>query len=103
MFAVIPDDIKEKIANSGCGMEMSWEAFIYRVPLIIWPYQADQPYNATLMSRNHEVAFELFAVRTGNTGERVPYVFKDAPSDAPSFTPDGVKFARIQPSKIDSD
>ncbi|KIK61796.1 glycosyltransferase family 1 protein [Collybiopsis luxurians FD-317 M1] len=114
-FAVIPDNIKEQIANSGLGMEMEWspqevilshpatgwfithggwnsiqEAFIYRVPLIFWPYQADQPYNATLMSRNHKASFELLTVRTGESGMRLPYLYKDAPTP-PSFTPKGVK------------
>ncbi|KIK61794.1 glycosyltransferase family 1 protein [Collybiopsis luxurians FD-317 M1] len=114
-FAVVPDDIKEKIAKSGLGMEMEWspqeiilshpatgwfithggwngirEALIYRVPLIFWPYQADQPYNATLMSRNHKASFELLTVRTGENGMRLPYRYKDAPTP-PSFTPEGVK------------
>ncbi|KAE9394729.1 UDP-Glycosyltransferase/glycogen phosphorylase [Gymnopus androsaceus JB14] len=114
-FAVVPDEIKEKIAKSGCGMELGWspqetilshpatgwfithggwnyiqESFVHRVPLILWPIQADQPYNATIMSRNHKAAFELLMVRTGDDGVRLPYRYKDA-STPPSFTSEGVK------------
>lgn len=52
--------------------------------------QADQPYNATIMSRNHKAAFELLMVRTGDDGVRLPYRYKDA-STPPSFTSEGVK------------
>ncbi|KAJ3734947.1 hypothetical protein DFJ43DRAFT_1166217 [Lentinula guzmanii] len=56
------------------------------------PCQADQPYNATLMimSRNHQVGSELFSVRTGDNGVRLPYRYKDAPAP-PCFTTEEAK------------
>ncbi|KAJ3907121.1 hypothetical protein F5879DRAFT_1021111 [Lentinula edodes] len=47
---------------------------------------ADQPYNAILMSRNHQAAFELISVRTGDRGCAYP-----TNSKMPSFTPESAK------------
>lgn len=37
--------------------------FTYR---ICWPFHADQPINAVHLTENHDVAYELIEVRTGN-------------------------------------
>ncbi|THH23192.1 hypothetical protein EUX98_g7990 [Antrodiella citrinella] len=36
------------------------------VPMICWPFQADQPANTVNLTANHDVAYELFEVRSGN-------------------------------------
>ncbi|KAH7870647.1 uncharacterized protein C8R40DRAFT_1056377, partial [Lentinula edodes] len=68
------------------GWNSIQEVFFHRVPLILWPCQADQPYNAILMSRNHQAAFELISVRTGDRGCAYP-----TNSKMPSFTPESAK------------
>ncbi|KAK7437859.1 hypothetical protein VKT23_018296 [Stygiomarasmius scandens] len=73
------------------GWNSTLEAFVYRVPQILWPFAADQPYNSALMSQVHKAAFELINVRTGS-GAQLPYRFKDLPeSDQPKFTVKAVR------------
>ncbi|THU79707.1 UDP-Glycosyltransferase/glycogen phosphorylase [Dendrothele bispora CBS 962.96] len=74
------------------GWNSTQEAFVYRVPQILWPFAADQPYNSALMSQVHKAAFELINVRTGQYGTQLPYRFKDlAKSEQPKFTVDAVR------------
>lgn len=42
------------------------EAVASGVPTICWPFHADQPANAVNLTVNHDVAYELLEVRTGN-------------------------------------
>jgi len=42
------------------------EAVQSGVPLICWPFGADQPANAVNLTENHDAAYELLEVRTGN-------------------------------------
>ncbi|KAF5368678.1 hypothetical protein D9757_010226 [Collybiopsis confluens] len=108
-LARVPDEKKQMIAESGLGMEMSWspqekilshpatgwfithggwnstqEALAHRVPVIYWPFSADQPYNAARTCQL-DAGFELIEVRTGEVGTQKPYRFKDS-SHPPSFT-----------------
>ncbi|KAE9403762.1 UDP-Glycosyltransferase/glycogen phosphorylase, partial [Gymnopus androsaceus JB14] len=103
-FQQFPDEMKKKIADSGIAMEVNWapqefilahpatgwflthggwnsmqEAFMYRVPLIFWPFQADQPYNAMRMS-SLKAGFSLVEVRTGKNGTRKPYDCNELPA-----------------------
>ncbi|KAF9052531.1 hypothetical protein BDP27DRAFT_1304456 [Rhodocollybia butyracea] len=103
-FQQFPDDRKKQIAESGIAMELPWvpqelilshpvtgwfcthggwnsmqEAFIHRVPLIFWPFQGDQPYNALRMT-HIKAGFELVEVRTGVDGTRIPYKSKELPA-----------------------
>ncbi|KAK7437863.1 hypothetical protein VKT23_018300 [Stygiomarasmius scandens] len=74
------------------GWNSTQEAFLYRVPQIFWPYAADQPYNAALVSQVHKAGFELINIRTGQHGTRSPYRSRDLPeSEQPTFTVDAVK------------
>ncbi|KAE9403747.1 UDP-Glycosyltransferase/glycogen phosphorylase [Gymnopus androsaceus JB14] len=107
-FQQFPDEMKKKIADSGIAMEVSWapqelilahpvtgwflthggwnsiqEAFLYRVPLIFWPFQADQPYNAMRMSYL-KAGFALMEVRTGKDGTRKPYNCEKLPAFTPA-------------------
>ncbi|KAK7463073.1 hypothetical protein VKT23_007659 [Stygiomarasmius scandens] len=73
------------------GWNSTQEAFVYRVPQILWPFAGDQPYNSAFLSQVHKAAFELINVRTGS-GAQLPYRFKDLPeSERPKFTVDAVR------------
>ena len=41
------------------------EAIASHVPMILWPFRADQPMNAILMTDHHRCAYELLEVRSG--------------------------------------
>jgi hypothetical protein len=43
------------------------------------------------MSRVHKAGFELFNMRTGERGQRIPYVFEAANLPAPTFTLEAFK------------
>ncbi|KIK52850.1 glycosyltransferase family 1 protein [Collybiopsis luxurians FD-317 M1] len=102
-FAQLSDEMKQKIVESGIGMELPWspqelilahpvtgwflthggwnslqEALKYCVPLIFWPFQADQPYNALRLT-TLKAGFELIEVRTGELGTRIPHRCKELP------------------------
>ncbi|KAJ7454822.1 UDP-Glycosyltransferase/glycogen phosphorylase [Mycena latifolia] len=89
-FAKTSEELSEKIKNSGLGMLTKWspqqfilnhpatgwflthgghggitEALSSGVPLICWPFDADQPAAAKHLTLNLNVAFELMEVRTG--------------------------------------
>ncbi|KAJ3758933.1 hypothetical protein EV360DRAFT_42892 [Lentinula raphanica] len=110
-FVRLPNEVKEKIAASGIAMELSWspqemilthpvtgwflthggwnsvqEAFAFRVPMIFWPFHADQPYNAMRLM-TLKAGFELIEVRTGTIGARIPYDCEQLPA----FTPKSAK------------
>ncbi|KAE9403761.1 UDP-Glycosyltransferase/glycogen phosphorylase [Gymnopus androsaceus JB14] len=107
-FQKFPDEMKKKIADSGIAMEVDWapqelilahpvtgwflthggwnsiqEAFMSRVPLIFWPFQADQPYNAMRMSYL-KAGFALMEVRAGKDGTRKPYNCEELPAFTPA-------------------
>ncbi|KAL5522564.1 hypothetical protein ACEPAG_8581 [Sanghuangporus baumii] len=88
-FAVIPDEIKEKIKSCGFGYSSNWlpqvsilnhkvcgwmlthagqnsitEALSAGVPMICWPFDADQPVNAVYIASVLNAGYELFEVRT---------------------------------------
>jgi len=90
-FARLSEQQTEKIKSSGLGMLTAWspQDFILNhpatgwfvthggfnsvteslgsgIPLICWPFAADQPPAAAHATENLNVAFELFQVRTGN-------------------------------------
>ena len=87
----MPDQVKEKVAAYGKGLLSPWtpqqlildhpatgwfvahgghngltEAIASHVPMIFWPFHADQPMNAILMTDHHRCAYELLEVRTGD-------------------------------------
>ncbi|PPQ89305.1 hypothetical protein CVT25_000372 [Psilocybe cyanescens] len=92
-FANISDELILKINNSGIGLVSKWvpqqyilnhpatgwfithcghnsvmEGLGSGVPMICWPFEADQPAAAAHLSVNLKVAFELIEVRTGERG-----------------------------------
>ncbi|KAK7682538.1 hypothetical protein QCA50_014338 [Cerrena zonata] len=92
-FAVIPDEIQAKVKAYGKGFLSKWspqqtilahpatgwfvthggqnsvvEAITLGVPMICWPFDADQPTNSARLSGALNVAYELFEVRTDPHG-----------------------------------
>ncbi|PSR79623.1 hypothetical protein PHLCEN_2v6924 [Hermanssonia centrifuga] len=86
--AQVPDSVKEKVKASGLGLLSPWspqqailahsvtgwfvthcgfnsimESLSFGVPMICWPYQADQPQNSIHLTENLGVAYELMEVR----------------------------------------
>ncbi|KAF5328078.1 hypothetical protein D9619_013642 [Psilocybe cf. subviscida] len=51
-----------------CGLGGVTEALGAGVPMIAWPFMADQPHNAAHISENLNAAIELVEVRTGENG-----------------------------------
>ncbi|KAF5313261.1 hypothetical protein D9619_003741 [Psilocybe cf. subviscida] len=51
-----------------CGWGGVTEAIGAGVPMIAWPFLADQPHNAAHLSENLKIAIELTEVRTGDNG-----------------------------------
>ncbi|KAJ6577343.1 UDP-Glycosyltransferase/glycogen phosphorylase [Mycena capillaripes] len=89
-FAKISEELKHRAESSGIGMLTKWspqqfilnhpvmgwfithgghggimESLSSGVPLICWPFDADQPAAAKHLTQNLNVAFELVEVRTG--------------------------------------
>ncbi|KAJ3489171.1 hypothetical protein NLI96_g2320 [Meripilus lineatus] len=89
-FAVVPESVKENVTKYGLGLLSQWtpqqsilshpatgwfvthcgqngimEAITLEVPMICWPFSADQPSNAARLSDILNVAYELFEVRNG--------------------------------------
>ncbi|OCH84632.1 UDP-Glycosyltransferase/glycogen phosphorylase [Obba rivulosa] len=92
-LAVIPDAVRQKVEMYGLGLLSPWspqqtilahpatawfvthgghngviESISCGVPMICWPFIADQPINAVHLSDNLQVAYELIEVRTGERG-----------------------------------
>ncbi|KAI0633620.1 UDP-Glycosyltransferase/glycogen phosphorylase [Trametes polyzona] len=92
-LAAIPDDIKTKVEAYGKGCLSTWtpqqtilehpatgwfvchgghngviESISAGVPLILWPFYADQPLNAAHITDKLQVGYELIEVRTGASG-----------------------------------
>ncbi|KDR73136.1 hypothetical protein GALMADRAFT_722028 [Galerina marginata CBS 339.88] len=92
-FAKVSDQLAEKVKSSGCGMITQWapqqfilnhpatgwflthcghnsitESLAAGIPLIAWPFEADQPAAAAYLTENLNVAIELIEVRTGERG-----------------------------------
>ncbi|THH12091.1 hypothetical protein EW145_g231 [Phellinidium pouzarii] len=88
--AIIPEEMKAKVKASGLGFLAPWlpqeeilhhaacgwflthcgqnsvmEAFVEGVPLICWPFDADEPVNAANISVTLDVGYELMEVRNG--------------------------------------
>ncbi|KAH9476235.1 UDP-glycosyltransferase 74G1 [Psilocybe cubensis] len=93
MFASMSDNILQKIKDSDLGLISRWipqqyilshkatgwfithggqnsvmESLGCGIPLICWPFEADQPASAAVLSKNLQVAIELIEVRTGEKG-----------------------------------
>ncbi|PAV16812.1 UDP-Glycosyltransferase glycogen phosphorylase [Pyrrhoderma noxium] len=89
-FAVFPDETLERINSSGlaycskwmpqteilrheacgwfmthCGQNSATESLSAGVPMICCPFDADQPMNAASLTSTHDVAYELFELRSG--------------------------------------
>ncbi|KAF7789271.1 hypothetical protein EIP86_000212 [Pleurotus ostreatoroseus] len=111
-FAEVPEAVKEKVKRYGLGLLSPWspqqyilthpvvgwfvthcgfnsllESVSAGVPLICWPFSADQPANALHTVVNLDIAYELFEVRTGEHGLKP--VFRTG--TAPTGTLDAVK------------
>ncbi|KAJ7108400.1 UDP-Glycosyltransferase/glycogen phosphorylase [Mycena crocata] len=92
-FAVVSESLLDKISASGLGMATKWspqqfilshpatgwfmthgghggvtESLARGVPMICWPFNADQPQAAEHLSQTLRVAFHLIEVRTGLNG-----------------------------------
>lgn len=48
-----------------CVVTQSWQGLSSCEYRICWPFEADQPANSANLTINHNVAYELFEVRTG--------------------------------------
>ncbi|KAJ7161847.1 UDP-Glycosyltransferase/glycogen phosphorylase [Mycena crocata] len=97
-FAVISESLLDKINASGLGMATKWspqqfilshpatgwfmthgghggvtESLANGVPMICWPFDADQPQAAEHLSQTLRVAFHLIEVRTGVNGLKPMY------------------------------
>ncbi|KAI0071140.1 UDP-Glycosyltransferase/glycogen phosphorylase [Panus rudis PR-1116 ss-1] len=94
-MAIIPAEIDRKVKEYGKGILSRWtpqqtilshpatgwflthagqnstlESICAGLPMICWPFNADQPTNAARLSSILNVAYELFEVRTGDEGLR---------------------------------
>ncbi|KAG6821111.1 hypothetical protein H0H93_006450 [Arthromyces matolae] len=103
-FAQVSVELSRKIQASGIGLLTPWspqqfilnhpstgwflthgghggitESLACGVPLICWPFSADQPAAAAHITENLKVGFELFEVRTGR-GLEALYRTRKAPS-----------------------
>ncbi|EKM61882.1 glycosyltransferase family 1 protein [Phanerochaete carnosa HHB-10118-sp] len=104
-WAKVPDEISEKIKASGLGFLTTWapqqtvlehpvtgwflthggfnsitESIVAGVPMICWPFGADQALNTLLLTENLGVAYELIEVRTGSSGLKPVYRTGKAPT-----------------------
>ncbi|GJE92128.1 glycosyltransferase family 1 protein [Phanerochaete sordida] len=92
-FSTLPEEVATKVRASGLGLITPWapqqailehpaagwfvthggfnsitESVHAGVPIICWPFGADQPLNAVQLTENLDVAYELLEVRTGAWG-----------------------------------
>ncbi|EMD37929.1 glycosyltransferase family 1 protein [Gelatoporia subvermispora B] len=97
-LAQVPDTVREKVETYGLGLLSQWtpqqtilahaatgwfvthcghnsviESVTHGVPMLCWPFQADQPTNAVHLTDNLDVAYELIEVRTGEHGLKPIY------------------------------
>ncbi|KAG7085803.1 hypothetical protein E1B28_003343 [Marasmius oreades] len=109
----VPDEHTAKINDSGLGLEVEWvdqeavlshpatgwflthggwnslqEAFVHKIPCIFFPFSADQPYNAAMITLKHRAGFELLSVR--EKGSKPPFRCNGA-SDEKMFTDEAVR------------
>ncbi|CAK5278845.1 unnamed protein product [Mycena citricolor] len=96
--ARVPHSLTERIAASPLGMSTAWcpqqlilthaatgwfvthgghggitESLSAGVPMIVWPFDGDQPTAAVLLSQVLDVAFHLIEIRSGENGMRPMY------------------------------
>ncbi|PAV19564.1 UDP-Glycosyltransferase glycogen phosphorylase [Pyrrhoderma noxium] len=89
-MAIIPEEVTAKVKASGLGLMATWlpQQMIFRhkacgwflshgghnsvmesltagIPMILWPFDADQPGNAANVSVIHNAGYELYEVRNG--------------------------------------
>ncbi|KAK7034537.1 hypothetical protein VNI00_012384 [Paramarasmius palmivorus] len=121
MLADVSEQRKQMIRDSQFGFVLQWapqqeilshpatgwflnhggwnsiqETVLAGVPLILWPFDGDQPSNAAAMSLLQQVAIELVEVRTSESGMKTPYRFvapdykklleRQGYTSAPTFT-----------------
>ncbi|EKM59462.1 glycosyltransferase family 1 protein [Phanerochaete carnosa HHB-10118-sp] len=104
-FAKVPDEIVEKVKASSLGFLTTWapqqtilehsvtgwfmthggfnsitESIAAGVPMICWPFSADQPVDTLLLTENLGVAYELTEVRSGSWGLKPVYRTGKAPT-----------------------
>ncbi|CAL1714247.1 unnamed protein product [Somion occarium] len=104
-FANIPYAVREKVDMYGLGRLTPWapqqavlaheaigwfithgghnstiEAICYNVPMIFWPYTADEPANAARLTDVLDASYELFEIRSGEHGLKPLYRTGKAPA-----------------------
>ncbi|KAK7692877.1 hypothetical protein QCA50_004512 [Cerrena zonata] len=104
-FAVVPDEVAARVKSYGNGILSKWtpqqtilahpsigwfvthaglnstlEAISLGIPMICWPFDADQPLLAAQLSETHKVAYELLEVRTEPWGLKPLYRTGKAPT-----------------------
>ncbi|TBU34160.1 hypothetical protein BD311DRAFT_840885 [Dichomitus squalens] len=92
----LPKEVQEKVVQYGYGLVSKWvpqqalldhpatgwslshgghnstlETIMAGVPTIVWPIIADQPMNATYLSEDLDVAYELIEVRNGTGAGKI--------------------------------
>ncbi|KAJ3554962.1 hypothetical protein NM688_g2830 [Phlebia brevispora] len=96
--ASMPDDLRQRVHDAGLGLLTSWapqqtilshpvtawfvthcglnsaiESISAGVPMVCWPFRAEQPLNTTHMTETLDIAYELFEVRTGPHASKPAY------------------------------
>ncbi|KAH9476028.1 Hydroquinone glucosyltransferase [Psilocybe cubensis] len=102
--ATLSDKLVAKVNSSGVGLLSKWapqpyilshqatgwflshggngsivESLSNAIPLVIWPFNADQPAAAAHLTENLKVSFELIEIRTGESGLKPLYRLGRAP------------------------
>ncbi|GJE92135.1 glycosyltransferase family 1 protein [Phanerochaete sordida] len=111
-FGSLPEEVATKVKASGIGLITPWapqqailehptagwfvthsgfnsvtESVHAGVPMICWPFGADQPLNAVQLTENLDIAYELYEVRTGAWGLKP----LRRTGKAPAGTPDALR------------
>ncbi|KAG7098063.1 hypothetical protein E1B28_000037 [Marasmius oreades] len=73
------------------GSNSVQEALTFKVPMILWPANDDQPLHASLLSIQFKAAFELIEVRSGIYGKKIPYRYRHSDGPTPKFTVESAK------------
>ncbi|EKM54549.1 glycosyltransferase family 1 protein [Phanerochaete carnosa HHB-10118-sp] len=104
-FCHLTAEVAQRVKASGTGLITSWapqqailehpvtgwfvthggfnsitESIHAGIPMICWPFGGDQPLNAIHLTENLDVAYELFEVRTGESGLKPIYRTGKAPT-----------------------